>query len=139
MTLLQIINELLKIGGKQKNVNYTGEGDIYTLNANASIDYGVFFITQNQHTQDENTITYSLNLYYIDRLLENEQNTLPIQSTGMIVLGNIINKFNESVDECEIEYSITYQPFTHRFADACAGVYAVVNLTVDNNIGVCSF
>lgn len=139
MTLIQAINELLKIGGRQKNINYTGEGDIYTLNTNNSIDYGVFFITQNQHTQDENTITYSLNLYYIDRLLENEKNTLSIQSTGIILLGNIINTFNESVDECEIEYDITYQPFTHRFADACAGVYAVVNLTVDNNIGVCSF
>lgn len=139
MTLIQAINELLKIGGRQKNINYTGEGDIYTLNTNNSIDYGVFFITQNKHTQDENTITYSLNLYYIDRLLENEKNTLSIQSTGIILLGNIINTFNESVDECEIEYDITYQPFTHRFADACAGVYAVVNLTVDNNIGVCSF
>ena len=139
MTLLQTINELLNIGSRQKNINYTDEGDIYTLNTNNSIDYGVFFITQNQHKQDEDTITYSLNLYYIDRLLTDEKNTLSIQSTGIVLLGNIINTFNESFSEVDIEYDITYQPFTHRFADACAGVYAVVNLTVDNNIGLCVF
>lgn len=139
MTLIQAIKELLNIGSRQKNINYTGEGDIYTLNSLPDINYGVFFITQNQHKQNEDTITYSLNLYYIDRLLNDEKNTLSIQSTGIVLLGNIINTFNASYSEVDIEYDITYQPFTHRFADACAGVYAVVNLTVDNNIGLCAY
>lgn len=138
MTLKECINKFLNIGKKQPNINYVGEGDIYTLNSLPNIDYSVFFVTQQQHLQDENTITYNLILYYIDRLTEKEDNTLDVQSNGVVMLGNIINTFiNEN--DADINYDITYQPFTHRFSDACAGVYANVKIDVANGLGVCNF
>ena len=139
MTLVEIVNEIKKIADAQPNINYVGEGDIYSLNSLPNIDYSVFFITQNAHNQGENTITYNFNLYYVDRLTENQDNTLDIQSAGILLLGNIINTINELVDEVELIYDIQYQPFTHKFADDCAGVYATCSIEVSNNLGICAF
>lgn len=139
MTLQETINKLLEIGSKQHNINYVGEGDIYTLNSIPNINYSVFFITQQQHQQSENTITYNLYLYYIDRLTNKEENRTQIQSNGIVMLGNIVNTFINEVDDAQLNYSITYQPFTHKFADMCAGVYGIVSITLDNGLGVCNY
>lgn len=138
MTLKECINKFLKIAKKQPNINFVGEGDIYSLNSLPNLEYSVFFITQQQHNQSEDVISYNLILYYVDRLTETGDNTLDIQSNGIIMLSNIINTFiNEN--DADISYDITYQTFTHKFSDACAGVYANVKIDVANNIGLCNF
>ena len=138
MTLKETINKFLKIARKQPNIGYTGEGDIYTLNSLPNLEYSVFFVTQQQHNQSEDVISYNLILYYVDRLTETGDNTLDIQSNGIIMLGNIINTFiNEN--DADINYDITYQTFLHKFSDACAGVYATISVDVPNNIGLCNF
>ena len=93
MTLYEIVNEFLNIAKQQPNINYTGEGDIYQLNSLPNIDYSVFYVTQTNHSQNENTVSYTLTLYYIDRLLQDASNRLQIQSQGILVLNNIINIF----------------------------------------------
>lgn len=138
MTLYEIVNKLKDIAKKQPNINYVGEGDIYTLNSLPNIDYSVFFVTQTTHRQRENTLVYTLYLYYIDRLFTDECNTLDVQSNGIVALENIINTLYNGED-ITIDGEITYNTFTHRFADACAGVYATVNIVVDNNLGICSY
>lgn len=139
MTLQDIIKNLKDIALKQHNINYANEGDVYMLNSLPNLDYGVFFVTQTNHSQSVNTVTYNLTLYYIDRLLTDESNKLQIQSNGIIALGNIINIFNQKYDDVEIVYDITYNTFTHQFADACAGVYATVKIIADNDLGVCGY
>ena len=47
MTLFEIINKLKDIAISKPNINYVGDGDVYTLNSLPNIDYSVFFITQN--------------------------------------------------------------------------------------------
>lgn len=138
MTLFEIINKLKSIAINKPNINYVGDGDVYTLNSLPNIDYSVFFITQNDHSIYQDTITYSLNLFYIDRISDSEDNTLNIQSDGMLQLTNIINTlvFTEDVD---VDGDITFVPFIQRFADQCAGVYCTVRFVVDNNLGVCSY
>lgn len=139
MTLQSIVNQFINIAKKQPNINYVGEGDIYVLNSQPNIDYSVFFVTQQEHSQSENTITYNLYLYYVDRLTESENNTLSIQSTGLMVLGNIINIFNNEIDDAVIDYDVRYTTFTHRFADACAGAFATLQITAPNGLGICEF
>lgn len=139
MTLYEIITELLNIASKQPNINYVGEGDIYSLNTLPNIDYSVFFITQSNHQQGEDLMTYNLTLYYLDRLAESSKNVLQIQSTAMLMLGNIINVFNQMNQDVQINYDIDYTTFTHRLKDDCAGVFANVSISVDNEIGVCGY
>lgn len=138
MTLFEIINKLKTIAISKPNINFVGDGDVYTLNSLPNIDYSVFFITQNDHSIYQDTITYSLNLFYIDRISDSEDNVLNIQSDGMLQLTNIINTlvFSEDVD---VEGDITFTPFIQRFADQCAGVYCTVRFIVDNNLGTCNY
>ena len=138
MTLFELINKLKDIAISKPNINYVGDGDVYTLNSLPNIDYSVFFITQNDHSIYQDTITYNLNLFYIDRISDSEDNVLNIQSDGMLQLTNIINTlvFSEDVD---VEGEISFTPFIQRFADQCAGVYCNVRFICDNNLGSCSY
>lgn len=138
MTLFEIINKLKDIALSKPNINYAGEGDVYILNSLPNIDYSAFFITQNEHSIDGDTITYNLNLFYIDRISYSEDNTLNIQSDGILQLTNIINTlvFSEDVD---VDREINFVPFIQRFADNCSGVYCTVRFIVDNNLGICSY
>lgn len=138
MTLFELINKLKDIAIRKPNINYAGDGDVYTLNSLPDINYSVFFITQNEHSIYQDTITYNLNLFYIDRISDSEDNVLNIQSDGMLQLTNIINTlvFSEDVD---VEGDITFVPFIQRFADNCSGVYCTVRFVCDNNLGTCSY
>ena len=138
MTLFELINKLKDIAISKPNINFVGDGDVYTLNSLPNIDYSVFFITQNDHSIYQDTITYSLNLFYIDRISDSEDNVLNIQSDGILQLTNVINTlvFSEDVD---VDGEISFVPFIQRFADQCAGVYCTVRFVVDNNLGVCSY
>ena len=138
MTLFEIINKLKDIAISKPNINFVGDGDVYVLNSLPNIDYSVFFITQNDHSIYQDTITYSLNLFYIDRISDSEDNVLNIQSDGMLQLTNVINTlvFSEDVD---VDGEITFTPFIQRFADQCAGVYCTVRFIVENKDGSCSY
>ena len=79
MTLLQIIDTLKEIALGQPNIRTASDGDIYeSLNGNTSVKYGVFHINQTNHQTTENTDTYGLNLFYVDRLEDDERNRLQI-------------------------------------------------------------
>ena len=96
------------------------------------------FYHQNEHSIDSNTITYNLNLFYIDRIADSEDNVLNIQSDGILQLTNIINNlvFSEDVD---VDGEINFVPFIQRFADNCSGVYCSVSFVCDNNLGICHY
>lgn len=67
MTYYEIINGLKESALIEPNINFAGSKDIYELNSLPNIDYNVFYITPNTFNLDEDTITYSLNLYYVAR------------------------------------------------------------------------
>lgn len=134
MTLYETINLLNDIALKHPNINSVGEGNIYDyMNTNPSIKYGVFFITQGSHSQDDMFNHFEFTLFYVDRLLSDmENNRLQIQSIGKEMLSNIINFFCEEFDgECE---NIRFQPFTQKFADETAGVYATIIIDIPKDI-----
>ena len=138
MTLKQVIRQLQKIAMAEHNVRYTGEGDLYRdLSAQGGVQYDCFYITQNQHQSEGDWDRYNLNLFYISRLeSEDAGNALQVQSVGKEVLENIIRKFCDRFD-AEI-FGVTYwQPFTQRFSDLCAGMYAIITLEVPKD-AVCA-
>ena len=137
MTLYEVVNSFLKIAESMPNINYVGQGDIYSLSTLPNLNYGVFYVTQVNHQQSENTIKYNLTLYYVDRLKADKSNKLQIQSNGIATLGNIINVFSMKNDEADVQYDIQYTTFLQRFADDCSGVFCNVTVTTDNNVGLC--
>lgn len=134
MTLYETIDFLKKIALKHPNIGSASEGNIYEyMNANPSVKYGVFFITQGTHSQDEMFNHFEFTLFYVDRLVDDmEENRLQIQSIGKEILSNILTFFCEEFDaECE---NISFQPFTQRFVDETAGIYSTITIDMPKDI-----
>lgn len=104
------------------------QNDVFRINSAPSLKYGVFAWTQGQHTGKTNGMTsFSLTLFYVDRLLEDKSNQLEIQSVGCETIGNILRQ----LEEYDVEVGgYTMQTFNQRFTDECAGVFCNVTLSV---------
>lgn len=131
MTLKQTVKELQRIALTQKNVRHTGEGDLYrALNGDPSIKYDSVYLTQNQHQSVDGFDRYSFNIFYISRLENLDgDNTLQIQSVGKEVIENIVRIFCEQYD-AEVFGTTYWQPFTQRFQDLTAGIYAIITIEI---------
>ena len=131
MTLKQVITELCKIALTQHNVRSAGYNDLYAfMDANPSVKYDVWFVTQNQHQSEGEFDRYGLNLFYISRLEDVDgNNALQIQSIGKEVIENVVEIFCQKYD-AEVFGITYYQPFTQKFSDLTAGVYAIIVLEV---------
>lgn len=137
MQYWELIDNFKKCALAEPNVNEFISPDIYVLNSKPDIDYNVVAITPNTFSVDSDTITYSINLYYITRWDESDINQIEGQSVGSIVLLNIINRFNTFFPEAEIEYPLIVTPFYEKFKDQTCGVYIRLSITLDNDLGVC--
>ena len=138
MTLFDIIRNLQAIAAQEPSVRSVSDGDIYdALNAAVDIKYGVFHITQDTHTNNPTNgdlDQWGLNLFYIDRLLDNNENRLSIQSAGITILENVLKRFADTFG-AEYLNNIVYTPFTQRFKDNCAGVFCKISIsTVMDNL-----
>lgn len=130
MTLYNIINSIQGIALTQPNVRTADNGSIYDkLDNNPAIQYGVVFLSQTSHREDEQFDYYGFNIFYIDRLDDTmENNRLQIQSIGKEVLSNTIRTFCNTYD---VDMpTLRYQPFTQKFDDECAGVYVSLELEI---------
>lgn len=100
--------------------------DIYDLNNKADAQYGVFGYVQGQHSMNGEFMTYGFTLFYVDRLTEDKSNLQFVQSAGVSTLTNILATL---ADEFPVEVeSSTFDVFTERFSDECAGVMATVSI-----------
>lgn len=136
MTLSEIVKLLNTVALEQPSVGeYIPSGNIYDLSEERNAKFGVFCATQGQHVLNpgENTITYVFNLFYVDRLQSDGDNKIEIQSTGISTLSNIIRTIQEDYDEWVFD-SVYFDVFTERFSEMCAGVYATVRITLDDEL-----
>lgn len=133
MTLYELTQIIEDVAIAQPSVQMVVENDVYRLNEIADARYGVFAFTQGAHTAtpDNDLITYNLTLFYVDRLADDNHNQIEVQSTGVLVLDNILMTLSERGVQVG-DYSL--QPFNQRFADMCAGIYATVALTVPRDV-----
>lgn len=133
MTLKQFIEVLEATAAKQAAVATIVPQDVYRLNSMPNAKYGVFSWLHGQH---EETIggserEYRFTLFYVDRLTEDRGNLLDIQSVGVETLSNILRTLvADYPDEVAIVQSVAYHPFTEKFVDECAGIYADVAVAV---------
>jgi len=126
---MQLIRLIESKAEQQPAIGSVIENDVFVLNTKADAQYGVFCVTQGQHSGSlaSDLATYSLTLYYIDRLTADQSNAAHIQSVGHDVLMNILRLV---ADEGVYVGSWSAQPFTQRFADECAGVFINVSFSV---------
>lgn len=128
MTLRDTIRHILSLAMHEPCVSMIVEQDIYRLNELANRRYGVFAYTEGVHpvNLDSSFDEYRLVLFYVDRIREDQDNTLEIHSTGIDTIGNVLRGMMNRDFEVS-QYSV--QPFTERFKDNCAGVFAEVSIS----------
>lgn len=132
MTLYEIFKIINNVAVAQPNVNtIVNTGNVYDLNTeNYQIKYASFCAQQGEHTQNGDFMTYSFNLFYVDRLTDERRNKLEVQSNAITTLNNIINGLTQ-IELIDVNSEITYQVFTERFTAECAGAYCTLRVTTD--------
>lgn len=132
-TLLRNIGEMAK---SQKLVNFSAAGaSLAEINPLEVTWYPMFYaIPAGTHTITENTTTFSLTLYYIDRLLEDNSNEVDIFSSSIENLRNIINGIKGLPGVVEVESTYTMNNFMpEKLNDRLCGSYANVRIMVVND------
>lgn len=134
MTLLDVIQLLKETTKKHKLLNSAISGaSLYTINHLTIRDYAMLFI-QPSYTDDydDNIMTYRLNLYYIDRLLNDSSNELEIYSAGNSFFTDFLNELKRIDGIFNVRYDSRRNLFTEteRLSDRCSGVWVTLYLQV---------
>lgn len=136
MTLLQLCKEMGELAVSRKLVLFSGAGaSLGEINPLEVDSYPLFFIIPaGSHVVNDNTTTFSLTLYYIDRLLEDNTNTIDIFSSSIENLRNIIIGARDIPGVLDVADSYSVRNFMpEKMNDRLCGAYAEVRITVDND------
>lgn len=136
MTLRTIIEKLKEYAMATPNVGGVIINDVFRANFWESAEYGVVAIIQREHSISDNNAIYRFQLAYIDRLAEDKNNEVDVQSDGIMAISNMVNRL---VTEAEVELNgeISFSVFNERFKDECGGVLADVAFIASSPMGVC--
>lgn len=138
MTLNSLLNTIALIGIDDKLVNWAGGGTSVYQAANALTikDYPFLFASPTgTHRAEENWTTYTITLFYVSRLLEDNSNELDIQSTAVEVIKNIVKKIQntDGVISVSNEYTINVFVEYEKFSDRCTGAFATLEISIVND------
>ena len=138
MTYLQILNTIKDIALAQPNVNSVVR-EFLDLNREDA-KYSAVVIQDRDGSRDriveQDYVTYTWHLGYVDRLTYDESNRDDIISTGINIINNIVNTIrNTWFPELEVSIIDRINTFDQRFTAQCAGVYVV--LAVNTQVSDC--
>ena len=138
MTYLQILNLIKDTALAQPNVNSVVR-EFLDLNREDA-KYSAVVIQDRDGNRDriaeQDYVTYTWHLGYVDRLTYDESNRDDIISTGINIINNIVNTIrNTWFPELEVSIIDRINTFDQRFTAQCAGVYVV--LAVNAQVSDC--
>ncbi len=130
-TYLQILNTIKDTALAQPNVNSVVR-EFLDLNREDA-KYSAVVIQDRDSSRDrieeQDYVTYTWHLGYVDRLTYDESNRDDIISTGINIINNIVNTIrNTWFPELEVSLSDRINTFDQRFTAQCAGVYGVLSV-----------
>lgn len=126
-TLRDVVRAMEAAASYLPQVSGCVPNDIYRLNALPDARYGVFGWTQGQHYREEDSdvVQYRFNLFYVDRLTHDRGNEAAVQSVGVDTLAAVL----AALDDIGLySQQVTFDAFTERFTDECAGMMASVTI-----------
>lgn len=135
MTLLTLCKELGLMAKAQHLINFSAAGSSLGEINPLSVDwYPLFYIIPaGTHTVQANTTKFDVVLYYIDRLLEDNSNTIDIFSSSIENLKNILIGARDIPGVADVEDTYTIRNFMpEKLNDRVAGAYAQVRITCEN-------
>lgn len=136
MNQLELIKAVKEASLSLKTVHTFTNGDVYELWNNGNIKYGAVNLAIDEIQVNDDIITYSIILYFADRLLQDDENNNNIQLDGSIVLEAVLSLLQDNYPII-VEKPYSFIPFTQQFADYLGGVYVRCNLSIRNSIDLC--
>lgn len=139
MNLKEFYKSFIDISTQHPLVNDSITGDVYKLNSETH-KYPLTCCGVQNISKQQNTITYNCYIYYVDRLQESHNNETEIHSVAITTLQQIVNKLTTFNENEILDFTIgsTYSLFQQKFADECAGAWVSVNITLRDEVGLCS-
>lgn len=141
MTLKELLIHLQDTAIKEKLVNYSKSfTTLAQFNEDTIKDYSaLIFQPSNNDSIREQTTTFHITMYYIDRLLDDESNSIDIISSATEVLKDMIAflRKDEMIIDVNAEQNINFFFEREKFADNCGGAYTDIYITVANE-NICS-
>ena len=136
MNLYDVLNKLSDIANKHKLIGSYHNGDVYRIMNSAKNTYPVVVFTVDKLQDYQDYSTLNAYMYFIDRLTDDEDNKINIQSNGINVINDIVNKLGD-IDGISPVTPLQYTFFTEKFGDMCCGVYANVSIQFNNYSNCC--
>lgn len=137
MNLIDINNFIKNLSLGYPTIQEYENGDVYEYMNSSEHKYPTIFLTISSISSNDEITNISATLFYIDRLLKDNSNRLEIQAYGNKALKAILEKATEwSIINFD---TITYTPFTEKFADLCAGVFAQFNIQINDELDCSSY
>ena len=94
MNTIEIINKIKEVALSQATVSSVYDGDVYTNWNSAEVKFASVNVGIQEISNDNNLTTYSVVLYYGDRLLQDKKNVNSIYTDGVNTLQSIVNILN---------------------------------------------
>ena len=139
MNLQNTLEYIASVAQNHPLINSSYVGSIYDLNSNTNTKYAVFAVEDIDVTKNNNTLLYNCYLYVVDRVMNDESNTLAVQTMSVNTLQEIINYIESYSQSLEVYGSYIITPIRQKFSDECAGAYVQLRLVSQNDIGECTF
>ncbi len=139
MNLHNILEYIASVAHNHPLINSSYVGSIYDLNSNTNTKYAVFAVEDIDVTKQNNSLIYNCYLYVVDRVMNDESNTIAVQTMAVNTLQEIINYIEGYSQSLEVYGSYIITPIRQKFSDECAGAYVQLRLVSQNDIGECAF
>lgn len=139
MNLQNTLEYIASVAQNHPLINSSYVGSIYDLNSNTNTKYAVFAVENIDVTKQNNTLLYNCYLYVVDRVMNDESNTIAVQTMAVNTLQEIINYIEGYSQSLQVYGSYIITPIRQKFSDECAGAYVQLRLVSQNDIGECAF
>ena len=126
------------IAVSQPTVKSVYDGDVYDNWNSAEVQYGSINMGLETISYDSNMCTFTVLMYYADRLKQDKSNVNSIYTDGVNTIQSVLNSMNQE-DGIDIITNVVYTPFQQTFMDNLAGVYTEVEITTESSLGLCTF
>ena len=145
ITYNQIVKKFEDIITANKFIKTFVAGDIYEMDLTETT-YMYAHLSIESATFDNAQLTYSFRLYVMDIVNKDEGNENDVLSDTLQVINDVISEFRngsstfglETMQDYEIQDTISCSPFTERFDNEVSGWSADIDVTVINHYNACN-
>jgi len=136
-TLNQIFQLIETEATAHQQIKQYGQGDVWEINPK-ELDYVVLWAIEEGASVSERTLTYSIRLLCMDRVLPGEENEEEVLSDTLLILLDFVAYFRQLHSTgINLQTSVSFEPFTERFDDKVTGHSCVLSLTQPYNYNKC--